>query len=183
MTGCRLGAKNTLVKNYLYLAEQAGAEVLPARPRPSRCVPASARRSGYEVTTVRTGALLRRRRPVLAADQVIFAAGALGTQRLLHRMRATGALPALSARVGELTRTNSEAILGASVPRRAARRRGSTSPTAWRSPVRSIPTRTRTSSRSATAAAPTRWACCRPRSCPAARAARCGGSARSPASR
>ena len=54
---------------------------------------------------------------------MIFAAGALGTQRLLHRMRATGALPGLSARVGDLTRTNSEAILGGSVPRRDARRR------------------------------------------------------------
>jgi len=73
---------------------------------------------------VRTGGLLRRRRRTFVADQVIFAAGALGTQRLLHEMRATGALPGLSPRVGELTRTNSEAILGASVPRQRARRRG-----------------------------------------------------------
>lgn len=121
MTGCRVGAKNTLVKNYLWLAEKAGAEIFPlttavaVRPGPSG--------SGYEVTVVRTGSLLRRSR-VVAADQVVFAAGALGTQRLLHRMRATGALPNLSARVGELTRTNSEAILGASVRNRDARRRG-----------------------------------------------------------
>jgi cholesterol oxidase len=121
MTGCRHGAKNTLVKNYLWLAERAGAEVLPlttavaVRPAPG---------GGYEISTRRTGALLRRRRQTLVADQVIFAAGALGTQRLLHEMRATGALPDLSPRVGELTRTNSEAILGASVPRQQARRRG-----------------------------------------------------------
>src|SRR5262249_18308546 len=31
MTGCRYGAKNTLVKNYLGLAEKAGAQVLPMR--------------------------------------------------------------------------------------------------------------------------------------------------------
>ena len=49
---------------------------------------------------------------------MVFAAGALGTQRLLHRMRGTGQLPGLSARLGALTRTNSESILGASVPRR-----------------------------------------------------------------
>lgn len=120
MTGCRHGAKNTLVKNYLWLAEKAGAEVFPlvtaVSVRPSG--------TGFEVTTTRTGALLRRNRRVFAADQVVFAAGALGTQRLLHRMRATGALPNLSPRVGELTRTNSEAILGASVSRRDARRRG-----------------------------------------------------------
>jgi cholesterol oxidase len=121
MTGCRHGAKNTLVKNYLWLAEQAGVEVHPlttavaVRPAPG---------GGYEVETARTGALLRRRRRTLVADQVVFAAGALGTQRLLHEMRATGALPRLSARLGELTRTNSEAILGASVPRRRARERG-----------------------------------------------------------
>lgn len=117
MTGCRHGAKNTLVKNYLYLAEQAGAVVFPlttvtaVRPSPG----------GYTVATRRTGGVRRR---VFQAEQVIFAAGALGTQRLLHRMRSTGALPRLSPRVGALTRTNSESILGASVPARAARRRG-----------------------------------------------------------
>ncbi|WP_203933545.1 FAD-dependent oxidoreductase [Virgisporangium ochraceum] len=119
MTGCRLGAKNTLVKNYLWLAERAGVEVRPL----STVVEVRPSAAGYAVTVVRTGAVLRRRREVLEADQVVFAAGALGTQRLLHRMRATGALPNLSSRVGELTRTNSEAILGASVPLRVARRR------------------------------------------------------------
>jgi cholesterol oxidase len=121
MTGCRHNAKNTLVKNYLYLAERAGAKVFPLTT-------ATAVRSrsggGYEIHTVRTGAPVRRRRLVFEADQVVFAAGALGTQRLLHRARATGDLPRLSARVGALTRTNSESILGASVPAGRARRRG-----------------------------------------------------------
>jgi cholesterol oxidase len=121
MTGCRHNAKNTLVKNYLYLAERAGAEVFPlttvtaVRPGAGR---------GYLVEAERTGAPLRRQRSTFEADQVIFAAGALGTQRLLHRMRTSGQLPALSARLGSLTRTNSESILGAAVPNRAARRRG-----------------------------------------------------------
>ncbi|MDZ5445650.1 GMC family oxidoreductase [Micromonospora sp. 4G57] len=120
MTGCRHGAKNTLVKNYLWLAERLGVQVHPlttvtaVRPTADE---------GYEVHTERTGAWLRKRRQVIRADQVVFAAGALGTQRLLHEMKATGALPALSPRLGELTRTNSEAILGASVPRRQARER------------------------------------------------------------
>jgi len=121
MTGCRYGAKNTLVKNYLYLAEQAGAVVHPlttvtaVRPAPD---------GGYLVDTVRTGAWLRTRRRTIRADEVVFAAGALGTQRLLHRMRQAGHLPRISERLGDLTRTNSESILGASVPLRAARRRG-----------------------------------------------------------
>jgi cholesterol oxidase len=121
MTGCRHNAKNTLAKNYLYLAEKLGVEVHPlttataVRPRPG---------GGYDVQTVRTGAWLFNRRRVFEADQVVFAAGPLGTQRLLHRMKATGVLPHLSDRLGALTRTNSEAIIGAAVSRRDARRRG-----------------------------------------------------------
>lgn len=122
MTGCRHNAKNTLVKNYLWLAERAGVTVEPlttvAAIRPAEA-------GGYTVETVRTGARWSRRgRRTFHADQVVLAAGALGTQRLLHAMRAAGALPQLSDRLGTLTRTNSEAILGASVPARAARRRG-----------------------------------------------------------
>ncbi|MBW6440280.1 GMC family oxidoreductase [Actinoplanes hulinensis] len=107
MTGCRGNAKNTLVKNYLYLAERAGAEVHPlttvraVRPRDG---------GGYLVETRRTGGLAKR---TFTAEQVVFAGGALGTQRLLHRMRDRGLLPDVSPRLGELSRTNSESILGA----------------------------------------------------------------------
>jgi cholesterol oxidase len=106
MTGCRYNAKNTLVKNYLYLAERLGAEVIPLTTvtsvRPDG--------DGYLVQTRRTGG---RRRQVYRAGQVVFAAGALGTQRLLLKLRNDGTLPGLSARLGALTRTNSESILGA----------------------------------------------------------------------
>ncbi|MEU1684412.1 GMC family oxidoreductase [Micromonospora sp. NPDC005707] len=121
MTGCRHGAKNTLVKNYLWLAERLGAQV---HPLTTVTAVRPAGDGGYEVHTERTGAWARKRRQVIHADQVVFAAGALGTQRLLHEMKATGALPHLSPRLGELTRTNSEAILGASVGSGQARRRG-----------------------------------------------------------
>jgi cholesterol oxidase len=115
MTGCRRGAKNMLTENYLYLAERAGARIIPMatvtalRPRAG---------GGYAVEVSRTGALTGRGRTV-TAGQVVLAAGTYGTQRLLHRMKATGALPRLSARLGALTRTNSEAILA--VERRRAR--------------------------------------------------------------
>ncbi|MDG4806175.1 GMC family oxidoreductase [Micromonospora sp. WMMD1120] len=118
MTGCRHGAKNTLVKNYLWLAERLGVAVHPLTTV-TAVRPAAG--GGYQVHTERTGAWLRRKRQVVHAEQVVFAAGALGTQRLLHAMRETDVLPGLSPRLGELTRTNSEAILGASVPRRKAR--------------------------------------------------------------
>jgi cholesterol oxidase len=109
MTGCRHGAKNMLTENYLFLAEGAGARIMPlTQVRAVRPLPAG----GYAVDTARTGSLGRRRRTLTAA-QVVFAAGTYGTQKLLHRMKAAGTLPGLSDRLGVLTRTNSEAILGA----------------------------------------------------------------------
>jgi cholesterol oxidase len=115
MTGCRYGAKNTLPKNYLWLAERAGAEVLPLTTvtalRPLV--------EGWAVDTVRTGAWRARRTArTVTAGQVVLAAGTYGTQRLLHRMRDTGRLRHLSPRLGELTRTNSESLLGATTRRR-----------------------------------------------------------------
>ncbi|RBM13553.1 cholesterol oxidase [Prauserella sp. PE36] len=112
MTGCRVGAKNTLVKNYLYLAEQGGAKVVPlttvtaVRPRGSGG-------GTFEVDVRKTGTTSRRFTHTLTAGHVVLAAGTWGTQRLLHDMRDTGTLPRLSPRLGELTRTNSEAIVGA----------------------------------------------------------------------
>ncbi|MER6814399.1 GMC family oxidoreductase [Spirillospora sp. NPDC000708] len=122
MIGCRVGAKNMLTKNYLYLAEQAGVKVL-ADTTVTAVTPLDdgaagdgaagdgAGSGGYRVEIERTGPLLKRRR-ALTAEHVVFAAGTYGTQRLLHRMRAAGRLPRLSPRLGELTRTNSEALLG-----------------------------------------------------------------------
>ncbi len=110
MTGCRVGAKNTLVKNYLYLAEKAGAMVHPlttvtsVRPRAG---------GGYEVRTRRTGAKLRRKETVMTADHVVFAAGTYGTQKLMLAMKETGDLPHLSDKLGSVVRTNSEAVLAA----------------------------------------------------------------------
>jgi cholesterol oxidase len=109
MTGCRHGAKNTLLKNYLYLAERAGATVVPL----TTVVAIRPAGDGYVVEARPTGRWGRGNEQAYRASQVVLAAGALGTQRLLHRMRDDGVLPRLSPRLGELTRTNSEAILGA----------------------------------------------------------------------
>jgi cholesterol oxidase len=118
MVGCRYGAKNTLVKNYLALAEGLGVRIEPLRtvvglqPRDPRD-----RGRGWLVTTVRTGGPFRtgRRRDVrtVTAGQVVVAAGAWGTAALLQTLRADGVLPRLSPRLGSRTRTNSEALLGA----------------------------------------------------------------------
>ncbi len=115
MTGCRHNSKNTLAKNYLYLAESRGARVMPlttvtqVSPLPD---------GGYEIQARFTKA--KRDTPAarrtFTAEQVIVSAAALGTQRLLHRMKDEGHLPHLSDRLGYLARTNSESILGAIAP-------------------------------------------------------------------
>ncbi len=118
MSGCRHNAKNTLVKNYLYLAEQNGAQVLPLTTVTRVAPRGESPGSGYDVhvrfTKAKTGRPSARR--VLTAEQVVFAASSLGTQRLLHQMRDQGHLPRLSERLGFLSRTNSESIVGAIAP-------------------------------------------------------------------
>ena len=111
MTGCRNGAKNTLETNYLWLAERAGAVIVPD----TTVTEVSPRTDGrWTVTTVPTGRRVPRRR--LVADQVVIAAGTWGTGLLLHRMKDAGVLPRLSVRLGELTRTNSESLGGVQRP-------------------------------------------------------------------
>jgi cholesterol oxidase len=115
MSGCRHNAKNTLVKNYLYLAEQGGAKVLPLTTV-TRIAPRAD--GGYDVHVQSTKAKpwTKKITKVITADQVVMAAASLGTQKLLHRMKDEGHLPHLSDRLGYLSRTNSESILGAIAP-------------------------------------------------------------------
>jgi cholesterol oxidase len=117
MVGCVHGAKNTLVKNYLYFAEKRGARVMAERTvvdvRPIGPADGS---EGYEVESVRSGAWLRKQRRVQRARGVVVAAGPLGTNRLLQKCRLEGSLPRISSRLGELVRTNSESILTVTVP-------------------------------------------------------------------
>lgn len=110
MVGCRFHAKNTLDHNYLYLAEglgavvHAGHEVYDLQRLPG---------GGFTVHTRRPGARLRKRLRSFTAEEVIFAAGALGTLRLLLTLRERGRIPGASDRLGHEVRTNSEALLGA----------------------------------------------------------------------
>ncbi|MFJ3638924.1 GMC family oxidoreductase N-terminal domain-containing protein [Streptomyces sp. NPDC090108] len=110
MTGCRHGAKNTLNENYLYLAEKAGAVVHPLTTVVSVTDDS---RGGYAVATLPTDRKKTGAGRLFTARKVVLAAGTYGTQTLLHRMKAVGLLPLLSARLGDLTRTNSEALVGA----------------------------------------------------------------------
>ncbi|MEV1077840.1 GMC family oxidoreductase [Streptomyces sp. NPDC050211] len=119
MTGCRHGAKNTLNENYLYLAEKAGAVVHPMTTVVSVTDDSQ---GGYAVATLPTGDKKKGEGRTFKARRVVLAAGTYGTQTLLHRMKATGQLPYISGRLGELTRTNSEALVGAQTDNRRYRK-------------------------------------------------------------
>jgi cholesterol oxidase len=117
MVGCPHGAKNTLVKNYLWLAERRGVRIDPERTvtevRPLGAADGS---DGYAITSEHSGLLPGHRKRTITARGVVFAAGPLGTNKLLQRCRLGGALPKISNRLGELVRTNSEMILAVTVP-------------------------------------------------------------------
>jgi cholesterol oxidase len=122
MVGCRFGAKNTLDKNYLYLAEHQHGATIMAETRVVDVVPLGDAASGgngaegYRLSTERSTAWFAKRKKTLTARHVVFAASALGTMDLLMRMKQRGRLPAVSDRLGEDVRTNSESIVGVKFP-------------------------------------------------------------------
>ncbi len=117
MVGCRHGAKNTLVKNYLFFAERLGVKIEPERQVTEvRALRAPDGSDGYQVRSERSGSWIRKDRRTLTARGVVIAAGALGTNSLLANCRHSGALPRLSARLGEVIRTNSESIQSVTAP-------------------------------------------------------------------
>jgi len=113
MTGCRFNAKNTLPKNYLGLAEKAGVEVFP-----ELTVEKFEELSGglWKISARKSSAWFGSKE-VFFAKELVLAAGTYNTQKLLHRMRDNGLLPKISQSLGKLSRTNSEALTGAIMPR------------------------------------------------------------------
>lgn len=122
MTGCKHGAKNTLDKNYLYLAEKLGAQVWPEREALSIQAiggPQATGENGWEVV-LRPSLGLGRwfgRRQVVRARWLVLAGGVLGTLPLLMKSRQAGLLPHFPSVLGDKLRTNSEAICGATCSR------------------------------------------------------------------
>ena len=111
MTGCKFNAKNTLPKNYLGLAESAGAQVFPMTTVKSFSQNVD---GTWEIRAVKSNdpfaTVIK-----FKANQVIVAAGTYNTQKLLHAMKRK-TLPQLSNHLGQLSRTNSEALTGAMMP-------------------------------------------------------------------
>jgi cholesterol oxidase len=118
MMGCRYNAKNSLDKNYLYLAEKHGARVF-AETRVVDVVPLNGKADGsdgYEVRTVKSTAWLKRAPKRFTCRGVVFAASALGTMDLLFRLKQKGSLAAISDQLGQRVRTNAESLIGVRVP-------------------------------------------------------------------
>jgi cholesterol oxidase len=112
MIGCRVGAKNTLDRNYLYLAEKLGVTILPeTRVLDLKPRGAADGSEGYELLVERSTGLLHPKRRITTRG-VVLSAGSYGTSDLLMRARARGSLPSLSSTLGTYVRTNSEALLG-----------------------------------------------------------------------
>lgn len=117
LVGCHVGAANTLTKNYLWFAEKRGVqikaehEVVDVKP-----LGAADGSQGYLVTTQRPGAWFKRDRRVYSTRGVVFAGGSLGTNELLANCKHSGSLPLISNRLGELVRTNSEAVMTVRLP-------------------------------------------------------------------
>ncbi|MEY3346010.1 MAG: hypothetical protein RLZZ581_804 [Actinomycetota bacterium] len=112
MTGCRFNAKNTLPKNYLGLAEKAGAMVFPETTVEKL---EQLGNGGWKVTARRSSAWFGKKR-IFTGSEAVVAAGTYNTQKLLHKMKDSGTLPKISNSLGMLSRTNSEALTGAIMP-------------------------------------------------------------------
>ena len=108
MVGCRVGAKNTLDKNYLYLAEQLGVTIIPETKvldvKPGK-------ESKYELRSKKITKLFSSTK-FLHAKNVIFSGGVMGSVKLLLKCKNKGSLPNLSDQLGNFVRTNSEALVG-----------------------------------------------------------------------
>lgn len=111
MTGCRYDAKNTLDKNYLYLAQKKGVSVL-AENKVIKIQPKGNRNGneGYRVTTRSTTSFMTTRKKTHQTKGIIFSGGVLGTVRLLTDLKRTS-LPDLSNHVGNFIRTNNESLI------------------------------------------------------------------------
>jgi cholesterol oxidase len=113
MTGCRNNSKNTLDKNYLYLAQKYGAEIV-AENEVYDVTPLTTKdgANGYEVTMKSSTKLFAKRKKITSKG-VIFSGGVLGTIKLLLNLK-TSSLPNISNRLGQDIRSNNETLVSVS---------------------------------------------------------------------
>ena len=109
MTGCPHNAKNSLDKNYLYLAQKKGAKVIAEKLVTSvKLLDDTNSKFGYIVDFKDSTSYFNKGIGSVITKGVIFSGGVLGTIRLLLNMKAKKNLPNLSEEVGNYIRTNNE---------------------------------------------------------------------------
>lgn len=109
MTGCRYNSKNTLDKNYLYLAQQLGAKII-AEKEVFNVEPLDEKNSakGYKISY--KASIGSNKKESVTTKGVIFSGGVMGTIPLLLKLK-DSSLPKLSHFVGKDIRTNNESLL------------------------------------------------------------------------
>ncbi|MCP3873053.1 MAG: GMC family oxidoreductase [Desulfobacteraceae bacterium] len=107
MVGCPVGAKNTLDKNYLYLAKNIGAKIIPE----TTVTGVRQVHGGYEILTKSTTGFFKKEK-IYKVKNVVFSGGVLGTVGLLKKCKDEGLLPNISDELGNFVRTNSETLIG-----------------------------------------------------------------------
>lgn len=108
LVGCPVGAKNTLDRNYLYLAEGLGVDIIP-ETLVTGVQPLTG--DGYEVFTKKSTGI-RHPKKSFRAKGVVFSASVMGTVKLLNQCKQNGQLPNISDQLGNYVRTNSETLTG-----------------------------------------------------------------------
>lgn len=113
MTGCRHDAKNSLDKNYLYLAQKKGAKII-AENEVYNVIPEGEAdgSDGYRVFVKSTTSMFRSRKQFTSRG-IVFSGGVLGTIKLMLKLKKKS-LPELSDRLGEDIRTNNETLISVS---------------------------------------------------------------------
>ena len=115
MIGCRFNAKNTLDKNYLYLAMKKGTEVkAESKVYDVKTIEDEHGKDGYRVYWKKSTSLFGGKGSY-SSRGIIIAGGVLGSIPLLLKLKDTS-LPFLSDLVGHFIRTNSESFVGVTVP-------------------------------------------------------------------
>jgi len=101
--------QKTLDKNYLYLAQKKGVEILAEKKVISvKTLKSEDGSDGYSIEFVNSTKLFRKGKEHIKTKGVIFSGGVLGSVRLLLDMKAKKHLPRLSNEIGKHIRTNNE---------------------------------------------------------------------------
>ncbi len=113
MTGCPNNSKNSLDKNYLYLAQASGAKILAEREvYDIKPIIREDGGEGYEVFIKRSTKIFKKTQKIRTKG-VVISGGVIGTLKLLLNLKKSS-LPRLSEKLGHGIRTNNETLVSVS---------------------------------------------------------------------